>query len=49
MSGGAGGAGGAVHISSHPVLKHKLTLLRSKDTKATQFRQLLREVTFYLG
>mmetsp|Transcript_10628 Transcript_10628/g.25426 ORF Transcript_10628/g.25426 Transcript_10628/m.25426 type:complete len:261 (-) Transcript_10628:91-873(-) len=49
-SGGAGGAlGGNVHISTHPVLKHKMTLLRSKDTHPTQFRQLLREVTFYLG
>lgn len=36
-------------VSDHPVLKHKLTLLRSKETSAPIFRQLLRELTFYLG
>lgn len=38
-----------VYVSGHPVLKHKLTLLRNKDTPTPVFRQLLRELTFYLG
>jgi len=38
-----------VHISSHPVLSHKITLLRSSVTKSGQFRAVLREVTSYLA
>lgn len=38
-----------VHISSHPVLSHKITVLRSSSTLPTVFRQLLREVTYHLG
>lgn len=38
-----------VYISDHPVLKHKLTHLRSKETSTPVFRQLMRELTFYLG
>ena len=38
-----------VAISSHPVLHHKLTLLRSTKTDAANFRALLAELTFYLG
>ena len=38
-----------VHSSDHPVLLHKLTQLRDKDTKPAEFRALLRSVTFYLG
>ena len=39
----------SVHTSNHPVLLHKLTLLRKKSTTAKVFRELLREITFYLG
>jgi uracil phosphoribosyltransferase len=38
-----------VHISSHPVLSHKITILRSSSTSAPTFRSLLREVTYHLG
>lgn len=38
-----------VHMSSHPVLSHKLTLLRSSATPPQRFRSVLREITFYLG
>lgn len=38
-----------VQVSSHPVLHHKLTLLRRNETKAATFRALLAELTFYLG
>ena len=38
-----------VHVSSHPVLSHKITILRSSATKPSVFRPLLREVTYHLG
>ena len=31
-------------IVTHPLVQHKLTLMRSKDTSTSQFRQLLREI-----
>src|SRR5579872_3242753 len=31
-------------VVTHPLVQHKLTLMRSKDTESGQFRQLLREV-----
>ena len=36
-------------LVDHPLLKHKLTLLRMKDTPTAQFRQLLHEIAFILG
>lgn len=36
-------------IVDHPLIQHKLTLLRNKDTSTAQFRQLLREIAFILG
>lgn len=38
-----------VHISKHPVLAHKLSVLRSSSTSPSSFRQALREITFHLG
>lgn len=38
-----------VHVSSHPLIAHKLTLLRNQQTKCDEFRRILREITFYLG
>lgn len=37
-----------VHISPHPLVKHKLTLLRDQSTNPTQFRQLVRELAILL-
>ena len=37
-----------VYVSHHPLLQHKLTLLRDKDTDPTQFRQLVREIATLL-
>jgi uracil phosphoribosyltransferase len=37
-----------VYISSHPLAKHKLTLLRDKSTDSTQFRQLVNELAALL-
>lgn len=33
-----------VHISSHPVMAHKMTLLRNKNTSPPQFYQLVKEI-----
>jgi len=41
--------GPTVHISKHPVLKHKLSILRSSSTKPAAFRTVLREITFHLA
>ncbi|MBN1430121.1 MAG: uracil phosphoribosyltransferase [Anaerolineae bacterium] len=37
-----------VYISEHPLVKHKLTLLRDKSTDSTQFRQLVNELASLL-
>jgi uracil phosphoribosyltransferase len=38
----------AVQISNHPLLLHKLTLLRSKETEAKLFRELVRDISSLL-
>jgi uracil phosphoribosyltransferase len=38
-----------VSISNHPLIAHKMTLLRDKNTPSPEFRRLLREITFFLG
>jgi uracil phosphoribosyltransferase len=37
-----------LHVSSHPLVKHKLTILRDKHTQHFQFRQLVREIALLL-
>lgn len=39
---------GKVYQSNHPLIKHKLTLLRSKDTEPKKFRELVREIAILL-
>lgn len=34
--------------SQHPLVKHKLTLMRDKNTKPKKFRQLIREISMLL-
>jgi len=36
-------------IVDHPLIQHKLTILRRKETATAQFRQVLREIAFVLG
>jgi uracil phosphoribosyltransferase len=36
-------------VVDHPLVQHKLTLMRSVDTPSAQFRQLLREISLLLG
>jgi uracil phosphoribosyltransferase len=38
-----------VYVSNHPLIKHKLTLLRDKNTNSTQFRQLVHELAILLA
>ena len=41
--------GDQVHESKHPLLLHKITILRSSSTAPASFRAALREVTYHLG
>ena len=33
----------------HPLIQHKLTLMRKKDTSTAKFRQLLEEISLLLA
>jgi uracil phosphoribosyltransferase len=38
-----------VYVSNHPLVKHKLTLLRDERTEHKKFRELIRELAMLLG
>ena len=38
-----------VHISAHPLVSHKLSLLRDRTTDPKTFRELVRELSWLLG
>ena len=38
-----------LHIINHPLIVHKLTLMRMKETGAKDFRQLLNEISMLMG
>ena len=38
-----------VYIIDHPLIRHKLTLLRDKNTSTKEFRDLMREVSMLMG
>lgn len=38
-----------VHVSTHPLVQHKLALLRDKKTEHKKFRELIRELGMLLG
>ncbi|HEY8541612.1 MAG TPA: uracil phosphoribosyltransferase [Pseudothermotoga sp.] len=38
-----------LHVVDHPLIKHKLTIMRNKSTGPKEFRELLREITFLLA
>jgi uracil phosphoribosyltransferase len=38
-----------VNVVDHPLIQHKLTLMREKDTSTAGFRTLLREITLLLA
>jgi len=37
-----------IHVIDHPLVQHKMTLLREKDTSTASFRALIREVSLLL-
>ena len=40
---------GSLHIVDHPLIQHKLSIMRQKETGAKDFRQMLEEITVLLG
>jgi uracil phosphoribosyltransferase len=40
---------GVVTIVDHPLVRHKLSLMRARDTSTSKFRQLMREISLLLG
>lgn len=38
-----------LHILIHPLIQHKLTLMRDKNRSAPRFRQLMREIALLMG
>ena len=39
----------SLHVLEHPLIRHKLTLMRDKRTPTIMFRQLLREIALLMG
>ncbi|MCR5518989.1 MAG: uracil phosphoribosyltransferase [Bacteroidales bacterium] len=38
-----------VHVIDHPMIQHKLTIMRRKETGSKDFRQLLKEISLLMG
>ena len=38
----------SVTVIDHPLVKHKLTIMRDKETSTKSFRQLLREISLLI-
>lgn len=38
-----------VHVMDHPLIQHKLTLIRDKNTGSKEFRELVEEVALLMG
>jgi len=38
-----------VIVAQHPIIMEKMTALRNTGTMPSEFRRLLKEITFYLG
>lgn len=39
----------ALHLIDHPLVQHKLSLMRKKDTSTIKFRKLLKEISMFMG
>ena len=39
----------ALYIVDHPLVQHKLSLMRDKETSTMKFRELLREIAMFMG
>ena len=40
---------GQLHIIDHPLVQHKLTIMRNQNTGSKEFRELLREIAMLMG
>ncbi|MBQ9364909.1 MAG: uracil phosphoribosyltransferase [Schwartzia sp.] len=49
MAGKADKKGLKVHVIDHPLIQHKLTLMRMKETSSKDFRDLLEEIAMLMG
>ena len=38
-----------IHVIDHPMIQHKLTIMRKKDTGSKDFRDLLKEISLLMG
>ncbi len=38
-----------VHVINHPMIQHKLTIMRKKETGSKDFRELLKEIALLMG
>ena len=38
-----------VHVIDHPMIQHKLSIMRQKETGSKDFRQLLKEISILMG
>ena len=39
----------ALHLIDHPLVQHKLSIMRNKETTTSQFRKLLKEIAMFMG
>ena len=39
----------ALHIIDHPLVQHKLSIMRNKETSTSKFRQCLQEISLLMG
>ena len=39
----------ALHIVDHPLVQHKLSIMRNKETSTIRFRELLKEISMFMG
>ena len=39
----------ALHIIDHPLVQHKLSIMRNKETSTLKFRDLLKEIAMFMG
>ena len=39
----------ALHIIDHPLVQHKLSIMRDKTTSTMKFRELLKEIAMFMG
>ena len=39
----------ALHLINHPLVQHKLSIMRKKDTSTIKFRKLLKEISMFMG